>query len=200
MTLVLVASGLWLIRHRSAENESYYGRKFPDPQKAFDFTLTDQNGKPFRLDSLRGKLVLMVFGFTHCPNICPTTLADLASVYRKLPPTAQRRLQVLFVSVDPERDTPRVLKDYVPFFDEHFIGLTGSPEQIAKTAKAYGAVYEHSYQSSQVAANYYTINHSTYLYVISPAGEWIALYNYEQLPRTDRILSDVKRFLAAAHG
>ncbi len=189
VALGLGATGLWFLRSGSASGHPYYGHKFPNAKEAFDFNLTDQKGKPFRLDSLRGKLVLMVFGFTHCPNICPTTLADLAAIYRKLPSADQAKVQVLFISVDPERDTPKVLKNYVPFFDEHFIGLTGRPAEIAKTAKAYGAVYERSYQSSQVAANYYTINHSTYLYIISPAGKWIALYDYEQLPNSgsDRV-------------
>ncbi len=201
VAIILAASAFWLMRRGPADTANpYYGQKFAKPRQAFDFTLVDQNGKPFSLDSLRGKLVLMAFGFTHCPNICPTTLGDLAAVYRALPAADQARVQVLFISVDPERDTPAVLKDYVPFFDKHFVGLTGSPKQIAETAKAYGAFYEKSYQSSKIAANYYTINHSSYLYAIGPKGRWIALYNYDQLHESARIAADVERFLEASKG
>lgn len=197
LVLALGAGAFWLRRARSSDASTFYGHKFNDPREAYDFTLTDQNGMPFSLSSLRGKLVLMAFGFTSCPNICPTTLGDLAAAYRALPPADQARVQVVFISVDPERDTPKVLKDYVPFFDKHFIGLTGSAEQIAKVAKAYGAFYERSYQSSKIAANYYTINHSTYVYVIGPNGRWIGLYDYDQLHASSRLAIDVQRFLNA---
>lgn len=83
----------------------------------------------------------MSFGFTRCPNICPTTLANLANVYKLLSPDDQARLQVLFISIDPERDTPEALKEYVSFFDNHFVGLTGQPGEIAKMENAYRPQY-----------------------------------------------------------
>ncbi len=172
---------------------------FPHPQKAYDFQLVDQDDKPFRLDQLRGKVVLFTFGFTHCPNICPTTLADLAAAYRLLPKSAQERTCVLFISVDPERDSPKVLKEYVPFFDEHFIGLTGSALQIAKAAKEYDVIYEKQSEPNQ-GANDYNIQHSTYVYVIEPAGKWRGLYRRDQIKDPERIANDVKQMLAASHG
>lgn len=181
----------------SPASHDYYARVFPHPKRAYDFKLTDQNGKPFRLDQLHGKLVLLTFGFTHCPNICPTMLGNLAAIYRDLPPNEQAVTQVVFVSVDPERDTPKVLKDYVPEFNDSFIGLTGSQEEIKQAAKGYGVYYEKEFQPSKVANNYYTINHSTYVYVIDAQGKWIALYDYDQLIQSEKIAHDLKRFLSA---
>lgn len=198
-SLVLLAGlAFFLFESRGrVANQDYYARTFPDPKPAYDFKLTDQNGKPFQLDQLRGKLVLLTFGFTHCPNICPTILGNLAAVDRALPADARARTQIVFVSVDPARDTPEALRDYVPAFNESFIGLTGSAAQIKETAKAYGVVYEKQFQPSKVAANYYTINHSTYLYVIDAKGKWIALYDYDQLTDIKKIAHDVERFLAS---
>ena len=197
--LVLAATllALWLTRVHRDTDYQYYGDKFADPREAYNFTLTDQNGEPFSLGSLRGKFVLLTFGFTHCPNICPTTLGNLAAVYRALSPAEQARLHVLFISIDPERDSAGVLKDYVPFFDKHFIGLTGTPDKIAATAKAYGVYYEKKPQISAVAANYYTMDHSAYTYLIDPSGKWLALYQYEQLMNSQRMAEDLRHFLAA---
>ncbi len=188
--------GAFVGRGWSGDNYQFYARKLPDPKPAYDFTLTDQDGKPFSLSSLRGKLVLMAFGFTHCPNICPTTLANLATAYKLLSPADQARVQVLFVTVDPDRDTSKVLKDYVPFFNKHFVGLTGQPDQIAATAKAYGVEYEKTSQPSGVAANYYSIEHSTAVYLIERSGKWIARYSDGQLHNSQRMADDLRHFLA----
>ena len=127
----LLSSRCW-----GRDSYEYYARKLSDPSPLHDFTLMDPEGKPFSLSSLRGKFVLLTFGFTHCPNICPTTLANLAAAYELLSPADQARLKVLFITIDPGRDTAKVLKDYVPFFDKHFVGLSGKPEQIAAVAAA----------------------------------------------------------------
>src|SRR4029434_427019 len=143
-----------------ADDESpFYASKLGATKPAPDFTLTDQNGRPFSSASLRGSLVLMSFGFTHCPNICPTTLANLANVYNLLSPDDQARVQVLVISVDPERDTPEVLKEYVPFFDNHFIGLTGQPDEIAMMKNAYSVQYRKD-AIGAVTPNEYNIEHT----------------------------------------
>ncbi|MGH8094025.1 MAG: SCO family protein [Chthoniobacterales bacterium] len=190
---------LWLRPSRKFDWIDQQLEMFPHPQKAYDFQLVDQDGKPFRLDQLEGKVVLFTFGFTHCPNICPTTLADLAAAYRLLPKSAQEQTRVLFVSVDPERDSPKVLKEYVPFFDDHFIGLTGSAAQIKKTALEYGAIYEKQ-PAPKEGASSYTIQHSTYVYVIEPDGQWRGLYRRDQISDPERIAKDVREMLAADHG
>ncbi|MCK9589868.1 MAG: SCO family protein [Terrimicrobiaceae bacterium] len=171
----------------------WFGQYDAETHPAFDFSLTDQNGNPLRLQDLRGQVVLLSFGFTRCPNICPTTLGNLAAVYRKLPPAAQERTKVVFVSVD-ERDSPEALKEYVPFFNERFLGLTGSPAEIGTTARAYGAFFR---KAAAVGSDKddYLIDHSTYTHLIDPDGNLRVLYRFEQLPETDKIAEDVQRVL-----
>src|ERR1700723_1439497 len=117
--------------------ENFYGQALVPAKQAFDFRLVDQDGKAFHLSQMRGKAVLFSFGFTHCPNVCPTTLSDLARVYQALPAHDQKKVQILFVSVDPHRDRAETLKNYVPYFNDSFIGLTGTEDQVAEAAKAY---------------------------------------------------------------
>ena len=171
----------------------WFGQYDPDAHQAYNFSLTDHNGQPVRLQDLRGQAVLLCFGFTRCPNICPTTLGNLAAVYRKLPPSAQERTKVVFISVD-ERDTPASLKEYVPFFNERFLGLTGPPADIGTTARAYGAFFR---KAPAVGSDKddYLIDHSTYTHLIDPEGNLRVLYRFEQLPDTDRIADDVQRVL-----
>lgn len=169
----------------------WFGQYDADARPAYNFSLTDQNGKPVKLQDLRGNAVLLCFGFTRCPNICPTTLGNLAAVYRKLPPAVQEHVKVVFISVD-ERDTPASLKDYVPFFNERFIGLTGSPADIGTTARAYGAFFRKADPVGSDKSEY-MIDHSTYTHLIDPQGNLRVLYRFEQLPETDRIAEDILR-------
>lgn len=174
--------------------ENYYGQALVPAKDAFDFHLVDQNGNPFRLSQLRGKAVLFSFGFTHCPNVCPTTLSDLARIYRALPENRRQNVQVLFISVDPRRDKPDVMKKYVPYFEESFIGLTGTEAQIAETAKAYGAFYEIAHNPGENGENY-SVNHSAFIYLINPSGKWKLLYNFDQLGDAKNLVHDIERVL-----
>jgi len=182
---------------KAAEKEAfqYAGQRLPAQNPAAEFQLTDQDGNPFSLQAARGRMVIMFFGFTHCPNVCPTTLARVSAIVHGLPEAMQRKTQVLFITLDPERDSPQVLKGYVPFFDPKFIGLTGSPEEIARVAKAYGVTYERAMQTSQVAANNYTINHSTYTYVIDPAGNFALIYDDKDLLNGDAVTRDLEHLM-----
>ena len=173
---------------------SYYGQALVPAKEAFNFHLVDQEGKAFQLSQLQGKAVLFSFGFTHCPNVCPTTLSDLAKVYRALPQEDRSKVQVLFVSVDPHRDRPEIMKDYVPYFDHSFIGLTGTETQIAEAAKAYGAYYEIVKDSGQ-NPDAYTVNHSAFTYLISPDGKWKLLYNFDQLSDANKMVRDIEQVL-----
>jgi protein SCO1/2 len=177
--------------------ENFYGQALVPAKPAFDFHLVDQDGKPFQLSQMRGKAVLFSFGFTHCPNVCPTTLSDLAKVYQTLPAKDREKVQILFVSVDPRRDKPETMKNYVPYFNDSFIGLTGTEAQIAEAAKAYGAYYEFIHDS---AANpdAYTVNHSALIYLISPKGNWKLLYNFDQLGDSKEMVQDIEQVLAGA--
>ena len=171
----------------------WFGQYDSDTHPAYNFSLTDQNGKPLHLQDLRGKAVLLSFGFTRCPNICPTTLGNLAAAYRKLSPEAQERTKIVFVSVD-ERDSPASLKEYVPFFNDQFIGLTGPPADIATTARAYGAFFRKAAAVGNDKEDY-MIDHSTYTHLIDPDGNLRLLYRFEQLPETDKIAGDIERIL-----
>ena len=130
-----------------------------------DFTLTDQYGERFQLDQLRGKVVLLFFGYTYCPDICPTELASIAAVFDAL---EERALQVqgLFVTVDPERDTPEVLNNYVRYFHEDLIGLTGTAAEIERVALQHRV----RYSKHELDDGNYTIDHSAQLYVIDREG------------------------------
>jgi len=171
----------------------YFGQHDPAAPKAYAFRLTDHNGRPWSLDDQRGNIVLLNFGFTRCPNICPTTLANLAAVLRELPPEAQARVRVAFVSVD-ERDTPETLKSYVPFFNERFIGLTGSSAEIGTVARAYGASFRKAPPAGSDPSDY-LIDHSTYTTLIDPDGKALLLYRFEQMPEAKKIAADILRVL-----
>jgi cytochrome oxidase Cu insertion factor (SCO1/SenC/PrrC family) len=154
-----------------------------------DFSLTDQAGQPFRLAQLRGKVVLLFFGYTFCPDICPTELANLSAVLNELP-HAGDQVQGVFVTVDPERDTPRVLADYVGYFSRHLIGLTGSPDQIAQVAEKYRV----KYRKNPRPGGAYSVDHSVNLYVIDRAGELATVIPYGLPP--EHVLEVVRRLLS----
>jgi protein SCO1/2 len=143
--------------------------------------LTDHTGKPRRLEDFRGKAVVLFFGFTHCPDVCPTTLADAAQAMRKLGPEADR-VQVLFVTVDPERDTSKVLAAYVTAFDPRFLGLSGDLEATRRAAKEFKVYFE---KRPGKTPEDYSIDHSAQSYVIDPQGR-LRLF-----VRNDRLAEDL---------
>jgi protein SCO1 len=131
-----------------------------------DFALTDHNGKQRTLADFRGKAVVVFFGYTQCPDVCPTTLAALAEAMKGLGPDADR-VQVLFVTVDPERDTRELLAQYVPAFDRRFLGLFGDADATARVAKEFKIVYQ---KQPGTSAGSYTMDHSAGTYVFDPQG------------------------------
>jgi protein SCO1/2 len=128
------------------------------------FTLTDHHGNSRTLADFRGKAVVVFFGYTHCPDVCPTTLAEMAEALKKLGDRA-KDVQVLFVTLDPERDTREVLAQYVPAFDPSFLGLTPSEHGLPALAKEFKLVYQ-----KRGSGENYTVDHSTGTYVYDPAG------------------------------
>jgi len=167
LVALLLITGLATACHRAPEVLPVGG----------DFALTDQNGKLFELSSLRGNAVLVFFGYTSCPDVCPTTLSKIASVYRQLGPQAGR-VKTVYISVDTRRDTPPVLKEYLNNFSSiHAIGLTGSVAQIDKVAKEYGASYEIAPVPG--SKNDYTVAHTTYVYGLDPKGRTRILFPYD---------------------
>lgn len=154
-----------------------------------DFALTDQNGVPRTLADFRGKAVVVFFGYTHCPDVCPTTLAELAETMKRLGADAAR-VQVLFVTVDPERDTPALLKQYVPAFDPHFLGLYGNADALAATAKEFKVLYQKQPGSTPGS---YTMDHSAGSYVYDPKGRLRLYVSYGQ--GADVYTHDLKQLL-----
>lgn len=141
-----------------------------------DFSLVDHNGTPRTLADYRGKAVVVFFGYTQCPDFCPTTLAELAEAMKRLGPDAER-VQVLFVTVDPERDTPALLKNYVPAFDPRFMGLYGDADATARTAKEFKVVYQK--RPGQTPGTY-TMDHSAGTFIFDPNGKLRVYVGYGQ--------------------
>jgi protein SCO1/2 len=154
------------------------------------FALTDHTGKPRTLADFKGKVVVVFFGYTQCPDVCPTTMAEMASVMQKLGPLADQ-VQVLFITLDPERDTQQLLASYVPAFDKRFIGLRGTPEQTAKTAKEFKVFYAKVPGSDP---NSYTIDHTAGSYVFDRDGRLRLFIRHGQGP--DPIVHDLRQLLS----
>ncbi len=141
--------------------------------------LTDHNGVKRTLDDFKGKLVVLFFGYTHCPDVCPTTLADVAAALKTMPPADAERIQTLFVSVDPERDTPGMLKQFVPYFHPTFLGLHGTPDEIAAAAKEFRIHYR---KHIEPGASDYLVDHTAGSYVLDRKGRLRLFQPYAQPP------------------
>ena len=154
------------------------------------FALTDHTGKPRTLADFKGKAVVVFFGYTQCPDVCPTTMAEMASVMQKLGPLADQ-VQVLFITLDPERDTQELLANYVPAFDKRFLGLRGTPEQTAKTAKEFKVFYS---KVPGTDPGSYTIDHTAGSYVFDRDGRLRLFVRHGQGP--DPIVHDLRQLLS----
>lgn len=159
---------------------------------ARDFSLTDHNGRPRALADFRGKAVAIFFGYTHCPDVCPTTLSDFAAAMRQLGPLAGR-VQVIFVTVDPERDTPELLQAFVPAFDPSFLGMYTDPASLRRLAKEFKVVYQ---KTAVKAPGDYLIDHSAGTYVYDPKGRLRLLIPYGS--SSEAIAQDLKTLLGAS--
>lgn len=151
------------------------GTPIEPPRQLSDFTLTNQDGQAMSLSDLRGKWVVLYFGYTYCPDICPTTLADLVHAKRDLGELANN-VAFVMVSVDGERDTPEVLKNYLANFDMDFLGLMGDARTLRKLAPDYGLYFEKRQVEGTSAA--YFMDHSAATYLIDPEGRLQMIYGY----------------------
>jgi protein SCO1/2 len=173
-------------------------QKMPSPYHAADisghfaqadFQLNDFNGKPRKLSDFSDKVVVLFFGYTHCPEVCPTTLADLAQVMHLLGKDASR-VQVLFITLDPERDTPELLAKFVPAFDPAFLGLYGNAQATAQAAKAFGIEYVKQYDKH----GGYTLDHTDGIYLLGIQGKPLLLSPSAQ--GSENLTQDIKLLLA----
>jgi protein SCO1/2 len=151
--------------------------------------LTDHHGRVRTLADFRGKVVTIFFGYTQCPDVCPTALSDMSTVVQQLGPDGDK-IQVLFVTVDPERDSPALLAEYVPVFDERFLGLHGTPEQIAEVARDFRIFY----RKSGDLDGHYTIDHSAGTYVFDPQGRLRLYMRHAEDPA--KVAADIGALLA----
>jgi protein SCO1 len=147
---------------------------FDPPRAAPNFSLKGSNGTELKLSSYRGKVVALGFGYTHCPSVCPATLAFLAQAKKKLA-AAGSNFQVVYVTVDPERDTPEQLKTFLAAFDPTFIGATGTPQQLADVRKSYGITLSDKIFVETMPKSSYFLDHSSFVYLIDRGGELRAM-------------------------
>ena len=152
------------------------------------FNLVDQNSKPITDKDLNGHPFLVFFGFTHCPDVCPTTLFDVSEIFRALGPDA-KDVRALFITVDPERDTPAVLKDYLSSFDPRVVGVTGDSAAIAAVEKAY-RVYA---KKVPLDGGGYTMAHTAIVYLMGKDGRFVTPFNMKRRP--NEAAEDLKRYL-----
>lgn len=155
-----------------------------------DFTLQSADG-PVALADFRGKVVLLYFGYTYCPDVCPTSLAATAAGLKQLKPEELARVATLFVSVDPERDTPERLKEYARFFHPSIVGMTGTPAEVAAAAKRYGVFYAR--QKVETAGGGYVVDHTSETYVIAPDGRLAGKLPHAAPP--EQVVAEIRKNL-----
>jgi protein SCO1/2 len=155
-----------------------------------DFTLTGDTGKPFHLMDMREKIVLLFFGYTSCPDACPGTLAKIHRALNLLTTEESKQVRTVFISVDPERDKPRLLKEYVNYFGVNAIGLTGTKSEIDRVVNAYQA---HYLKIPSETGNWYSINHTTTVYLHDKKGKVRYLFLYEDTP--EQLAEAIRKYL-----
>ena len=177
----------------TGQQPSFRGIDITGADYAKDFALTDFNGRPRTLQDFKDKAVVMFFGFTQCPDVCPTTMTEMAQVKQLLGPDGDK-LQVLFVSIDPERDTPEVLKAYMGSFDPGFLGLyAASPEALAALAKDYKIYFKKVDGKTPTS---YSMDHSAQSYIYDPQGRLRLYSRYGSDPKL--VAEDIKLLLGGA--
>jgi protein SCO1/2 len=180
-------AGVWLSGARPPILSAYLTSAIGGP-----FTLVDNNGQTVTDRTYRGKWLLVFFGYTHCPDVCPTTLNSIAAALRQLGPAAAS-VQPLFITVDPQRDTPRVLANYVRAFDPRIIGLTGTTEQIAAVAREYRVYFSADETPEQ---RDYQLDHSAFVYVMNPQGKFVQLFG--GATANDKIAARLRQLMGQA--
>jgi protein SCO1/2 len=188
-TLLLL---VWLGACGGGSPPEYKGSDITGADFGKRLALTDHNGRNVTLETFRGKLLVLFFGYTHCPDVCPTTLHDMAQALKLAGPELEGKVQVLFVTVDPERDTPETLKAYVPYFHPAFLGLHGTPERVASVASEFRVVYR---KHVTPGASGYLVDHSAGSYVLDASGK-LRLYLPYAHPPAD-IAHDLRALAAA---
>lgn len=179
LAVVAVAAGIYFYIQGAATPPTAPATQTGQPLIGGPFTLTSQNGERVSDGQFRGRFMLVYFGYTHCPDVCPMGLETITQALSELPPEAAARIQPLFITLDPERDTAPVLKDYITSFDPRLIALTGSPAEIEAVTRAY-KVY--SRKADAQAGGEYLMDHSTFTYVMGPDGGYASHFSHGTTP------------------
>ncbi len=191
LTGAALLSGCDKLGFTSAPKASFQGVDLTGAAYARGFSLPDQNGQLRTLEDFKGKVVVVFFGFTQCPDVCPTTLHELAQVKQALGADGDR-VQGVFISVDPERDTPELLKAYLAGFDPSFVALRGSPEQLKDVAKEFKVYYA---KVPGKTPDSYTMDHTAASFLFDPQGRIRVFSRYGA--GTQALLGDIKTLLAS---
>ena len=172
--LLLATVFYWMLPDKTVPPE-LQGVLRPEPKQLQAFELSDQYRQPFNLEHLKGKWSFVFFGYTHCPDICPTTLSTLTRVIKKLQtdPQTLPNAQVVFVSVDPQRDTPDVLESYMKYFNEAFQGITGTQQDIDSLTRQFGAGYM---KEPETTPGEYLVSHASSIFLVDPHGQLLATF------------------------
>ncbi|MEM7342943.1 MAG: SCO family protein [Chloroflexota bacterium] len=169
---------------------SYKGTQLNPPRDIPEFELVDTTGSPFHFSDLEGDIALFYFGYTFCPDVCPLTMWDVSSALKDL--EGQEQVKVVFVSVDPDRDTPEVIDRYVSSFGDNFIGVTGDEDQLDAAKKPFG-VFSQKEETEDSAADY-LVSHTSRIFLVDPNGDVILNYSFGFEP--DDLRSDLELLLA----
>ena len=186
---VLVAAGGWALANWFGA-QSLSGRTTGKALIESEFSLVDHTGTPVTDDDFAGKWQLVFFGFTYCPDVCPTTLSEMSVVLEKLGDDADQ-VQPLFITVDPERDTPEVMAAYVALFDSRIVGLTGTGVQIKQALRAFRVYY--AKVEREGLPDDYTMDHSAFVYLMSPEGAYAAHFSPSDEPAA--IVDEIRAYL-----
>lgn len=184
-----VLSAIGLLLGAAIAGISIFSGKQDTRSNKVSFSLINQDGKPVTDKDFYGRYMLVYFGFTSCPAICPTELQKMSEAYQLLPPESQKRIQPVFITVDPERDTLKVLKGYVDLFMPELMGMTGTPEQIDAVKKSFRV-----YASKVKEGDSYTMDHSSFIYFIGLDGQILAMFKTADKP------DDIKTRIMELHG
>jgi len=173
LAMLATSAGFYISLKKSQQstqaNPGIEGLFWPNPKQMNAFSMLDQNGESFGLTQLRGKWSFIFFGYTQCPDVCPITMAVMADVYKQLA-LEDNNVQVIFTSVDPDRDTTEILFSYVSYFNEHFIGLGGSTDMVDSLTKQIGIAY---YLNKEDNADNYLVDHSASIFLFDPKARMV---------------------------
>jgi len=180
--LALLVIGLFIGLYTSGPDirrqppDTIEGLLWPDPKQIQGFTTVDHQGKAFGLDNLLGKWTFLFPGFTHCPDVCPITLAILNEFYNY---QVADNIQILFITVDPERDTTERLAEYIGYFNEKFIGIGGTIEQVRSLASQIGIAYMYEAPDNE---GHYMVNHTSSVFLLDPQARLVSIFSFPQTP------------------